>query len=141
MFEDFREAWLKNKKKNELFEQLEKDGVFIECIKENFKTEVDAYDILSYLGYDKEPLTKGDRIDLILASGYLEKYSKENQDIIRLLLNEYREKDIDELRNLKVLKLPQFIQVNSPQNIVKNFGGKDKYNEMIDGIEKNIYTA
>lgn len=141
MFEDFREAWLKNKKKNELLEQLEKDGVFIECIKENFKTEVDAYDILSYLGYDKEPLTKGDRIDLILASGYLEKYSKENQDIIRLLLNEYREKDIDELRNLKVLKLPQFIQVNSPQNIVKNFGGKDKYNEMIDGIEKNIYTA
>lgn len=38
-----------------------------------------------------KPLTKEERIDHILVSGYLDKFSKENQDIIKsLLLEAYR---------------------------------------------------
>ncbi|WP_332236860.1 EcoAI/FtnUII family type I restriction enzme subunit R [Sporolactobacillus sp. KGMB 08714] len=141
MFEDFRKAWLANKKKSELLDQLTEDGVFIDPVKDTFEKGIDEYDILSYIGYEKEPLSKNERIDAILRSGYLDKFTPGNQEIIKLLLDEYRTKSIDELMNLKVLELPQFIQINSPMKIVKSFGGKNKYNEMLDDVSGNIYIA
>ncbi len=134
--------WLAQKKKEELLQRLVSEGVFIDYVKETLPCEnVDDYDVLSYIGYDIEPLTKDERIDRILASGYLDKFSPENQDVIRLLLEAYRSHDIDELTNLRILNMPEFIQKGTPPAIVKGFGGKDKYMEMLEEIEQQIYAA
>ena len=71
----------------------------------------------------------------------MEKFSEENQDIIKLLLEAYKEKDIDELTNILVLKMPKFIQIGSLISIVNGFGGKEKYNEMLNEIENILYAA
>ena len=81
------------------------------------------------------------RIDRILVSGYLDKFSKENQGVIRLLLDAYRDRNIDELTNMRILNMPEFIQINVPTAIVKGFGGKEKYMEMLSEIEQQIYVA
>jgi len=141
-FEKFREVWLAQKKKDELLQNLVSEGVFVDYVKETLPQEnVDDYDVLSYIGYDIEPLTKDERIDRILASGYLDKFSPENQDIIRLLLEAYRNHDIDELTNMRILNMPEFIEKGTPPSIVNGFGGKDKYMEMLSEIEKQIYAA
>ena len=141
-FEKFREVWLAQKKKEELLQRLVSEGVFIDYVKEMLPREnVDDYDVLSYIGYDIEPLTKDERIDRILASGYLDKFSPENQDIIRLLLEAYRSHDIDELTNMRILNMPEFIQKGTPPAIVKGFGGREKYMEMLEEIEQQIYAA
>ncbi|MCD7883844.1 MAG: hypothetical protein LUI87_09130 [Lachnospiraceae bacterium] len=62
------------------------------------------------------------------------------QDIIRLLLEEYREHDIDELTSMRILNMPEFIQKGTPPAIVKRFGGKEKYMEMLSEIEVEIYS-
>ena len=142
-FEDFQKAWIAEQKKQDMIKQLIADGVLIDHIRETLdeSTNVDDYDILSYIGYNKEPMTKDERIDRILVSDYLDKFSKENQDIIRLLLEAYREHDIDELMNIRILKTPEFVQKGSPTYIVGCFGGKAKYNEMLVNISKQIYVA
>ena len=141
-YEAFREVWLAQKKKEELLQKLVSDGVFIDYVKETLPEQhVDDYDVLSYIGYDIAPLTKEERIDRILASDYLSKFSPENQDIIKLLLNAYRDHDIDELRNMRILNMPEFIQKGTVPTIVKNFGGREKYMEMLDEIESRIYAA
>lgn len=140
--EEFRKAWLAEKCKQQLLDQLENDGVFTEIVKDIIAKEgVDDYDVLSYIGYNIEPLTKDERIDHIIMSGYLNKFSEENREIVRLLLEEYRSKDIDELRNLKILKLPKFEKKGQPKAILSGFGGKEKYNEMLDEVENEIYSA
>ncbi len=140
--EEFRKAWLMEKCKHNLLDQLEKDGVFVDIIKEIInKSNIDEYDVISYIGYNLEPLTKDERIDRIIMSGYLDKFNNENKEIVRLLLDEYKSKDIDELRNLKILKLPTFIKKGTPKSILNSFGGKEKYNKMIDEVESEIYTA
>ena len=141
-YEKFREVWLAQKKKEELLQRLVSEGVFIDYVKETLpKENVDDYDVLSYIGYDIEPLTKDERIDRILVSGYLDKFSKENQDIIKLLLEAYRTHDIDELTNMRILNMPEFIQAGTPPAIVRGFGGREKYMEMIGEIEQQIYAA
>ena len=141
-FEKFREVWLAQKKKEELLQKLVSEGVFIDYVKETLpKENVDDYDVLSYIGYDIEPLTKDERIDRILASGYLDKFTPENQDIIRLLLEAYRTHDIDELTNMRILSMPEFIKKGTPPAIVKGFGGREKYMEMLDEVEEMLYAS
>lgn len=141
-YEEFRKIWLAQKKKQELLDQLVADGVFIDFVRETIpESHVDDYDVLSYIGYEKQPLTKEERIDRILVSGYLDKFSKENQGVIRLLLDAYRDRNIDELTNMRILNMPEFIQINVPTAIVKGFGGKEKYMEMLSEIEQQIYVA
>lgn len=141
-YEEFRKVWLAQKKKQELLDQLLADGVFIDYVKETIpEAHVDEYDVLSYIGYEKEPLTKEERIDHILVSGYLDKFNKENQDIIKLLLEAYREHDIDELKNIRILNMPEFIHIDKPTEIVRGFGGKQKYIDTINEIEQQIYSA
>ena len=141
-YEEFHKVWLAQKKKQELLDQLLADGVFIDYVKETIpEAHVDEYDVLSYIGYEREPLTKEERIDHILVSGYLDKFSKENQDIIRLLLEAYREHDIDELKNIRILNMPEFIHIDKPTEIVRNFGGKQNYLNTINEIEQQIYSA
>lgn len=141
-FEKFREVWLAQKKKEELLQKLVSEGVFIDYVKETLpKENVDDYDVLSYIGYDIEPLTKDERIDRILVSGYLNKFTPENQDIIRLLLEAYRTHDIDELTNMRILSMPEFIKKGTPPAIVKGFGGREKYMEMLDEVEEMLYAS
>ncbi len=141
-YEEFRKIWLAQKKKQELLDQLVADGVFIDFVRETIpENHVDDYDVLSYIGYEKQPLTKEERIDRILVSGYLNKFSRENQGVIRLLLDAYRDRNIDELTNIRILNMPEFIQINAPTAIVKGFGGKEKYMEMLSEIEQQIYVA
>ena len=141
-FDLFRNVWIAQKKKDELLQKLVSEGVFVDYVKETLpKQNVDEYDVLSYIGYDIEPLTKDERIDRILVSGYLDKFSEENQDIIKLLLEAYRTHDIDELTNMRILSMPEFVQKGTPPNIVNGFGGRQKYIEMIDEIEQLIYAA
>ena len=141
-FEKFREVWLAQKKKDELLQKLVSEGVFVDYVKETLpKENIDDYDVLSYIGYNIDPLTKDERIDRILASGYLDKFSPENQDIIRLLLEAYRTHDIDELTNMRILNMPEFVEKGSAPSIVNGFGGKEKYMEMLNEIERQIYAA
>jgi len=136
----FTKVWLAQKKKQELLEKLISDGVFVDFVKDTIpEANVDEYDVLSYIGYEKQPLTKDERIDRILVSGYLDKFSKENQDVIKLLLEAYREKSIDELTNMRILSMPEFVMQGTPPAIVKSFGGKQKYMEMLTEIEEEIY--
>ncbi|MCD7957192.1 MAG: DEAD/DEAH box helicase family protein [Lachnospiraceae bacterium] len=140
-YEEFQKVWLAQKKKQDLLQKLVADGVFVDFVKETLPAaNVDDYDVLSYIGYNKQPLTKDERIDKILVSGYLDKFSKENQDIIRLLLEAYREHDIDELASMRILNMPEFVQKGNPPAIVKGFGGKKKYTEMISEVEYIIYS-
>ena len=70
-YEEFRKVWLAQKKKHELLDQLLEDGGFIDYVKDTIpEAHVDDYDVLSYIGYEREPLTKEERIDHILVSGY-----------------------------------------------------------------------
>ena len=141
-YEVFRKVWLAQKKKHELLEKLISDGVFIDYVRSTIaKENVDDYDVLSFIGYEKEPLTKEERIERILQSGYLDKFTQENQDVIKLLLEAYREHDIDELTNMRILNMPEFVQKGTPPAIVKSFGGKKEYEEMLGEVTQELYSA
>lgn len=57
------------------------------------------------------------------------------------MLEAYKEHDVDELTNMRILNMPEFIQKGTPPAIVKSFGGKKEYEEMLGEVTQELYSA
>jgi type I restriction enzyme R subunit len=98
------------------------------------------FDLICHIAYDKEPLTKLERVNNVKKRGYLYKYSDMAQKVLENLLDKYStERNID-LKDTKVLELKPFDEYGNPLKIVKEFGGKKKYIEAIKELENEIYA-
>lgn len=140
--DDFLRRWTQAQKKQAIIEEMKEEGVLLEAIREEIgNTEVDDFDLICHLAYDKKPLTKAERANNVKKRHYLFKYSELAQQVLGALLEKYADEGIREIEETKVLQLEEFAKFGSPMKIVKEFGGKEKYQEAIRELENEIYSA
>ena len=140
--DDFLNTWSMADKKQAILDELQDDGVLLEAIREELGySELDDFDLICHIAYDKPPLTKRERAENVRKRNYLYKYSDIAKQVIEALLNKYANDGIKEIEDTKVLQLKEFEQIASAPKIVKAFGGKDKYLEAVRELENEIYYA
>lgn len=140
--DDFLRTWTEAEKKQAIIEELQDSGVLLEAIREELgKTELDDFDLICHLAYDKPPLTKKERAENVKKRHYLYKYSDVAQQVIEALLDKYANDGIKEIEDTKVLQLKEFAKIGSPMKIVKAFGGKEAYMKAVKELENEIYYA
>ncbi|MCZ8494041.1 EcoAI/FtnUII family type I restriction enzme subunit R [Priestia megaterium] len=142
MLDDFLKTWTAAEKKQAILDELEDSGVLLDAVREELgKTELDDFDLICHLAYDKPPLTKKERAENVKKRHYLYKYSDVAQQVIEVLLEKYSNDGIREIEDTKVLQLKEFAQIGSPMKIVKAFGGKAAYVEAVRELGNEIYYA
>jgi len=57
------------------------------------------------------------------------------------LLDKYADEGIEDIESMNVLKLQPINEHGTPIEIIKSFGGKDKYQEAIKDLKDQIYAA
>ncbi|TYC83916.1 DEAD/DEAH box helicase [Acetobacterium wieringae] len=140
--DDFLRSWTKAAKKQAIIEALKDDGVLLEAVREEMgQTELDDFDLICHIAYDKAPLTKKERAENVRKRHYLYKYSDTAKQVIEALLDKYANDGIGEIEDTKVLQLTEFAKIGSPMKIVKAFGGKKAYLEAVMELENEIYYA
>ena len=140
--DEFLRTWTEAEKKQAIIDELQDDGVLLEAVREELgKTELDDFDLICHIAYDKAPLTKKERAENVKKRHYLYKYSDIAQQVIEALLDKYANDGIKEIENTKVLKLKEFAKIGSPMKIVKAFGGKEAYQKAVQELENEIYYA
>lgn len=140
--DDFLRSWSKAEKKQAIIEELKDDGVLLEAVREEMgQTELDDFDLICHIAYDKAPLTKKERAENVRKRHYLYKYSDTAKQVIEALLDKYANDGIGEIEDTKVLQLTEFAKIGSPMKIVKAFGGKKAYLEAVMELENEIYYA
>lgn len=137
---DFVHEWIRCESKKEFMEELKADGVMVDVLFNRFTDNVDEFDVLSNLGYEVEPLTKEERIEKVINSDVIQRYNEEQRDIINELLNVYKDKNISEIENLKVLELNNFSRFGGTLPIIKLFEDKANYLDMVRNIGTLIYS-
>lgn len=138
--DDFLRTWSAAEKKQAIIDELQDSGVLLDAIREELgKTELDDFDLICHLAYDKPPLTKKERAENVKKRHYLYKYSDVAQQVISTLLDKYANDGIKEIEDTKVLQLKEFAQIGSPMKIVKAFGGKKGYMQAVKELENEIY--
>ena len=140
--DDFLKKWTEADKKQAIIDELKEEGVILDAIKEETQqTDLDDFDLICHLAYDKMPLTKAERANNVKKRHYLYKYSDMAKQVLEALLDKYASDGIKEIEETKVLELKEFTKFGSPMKIVKAFGGKGGYQKAVRELENEIYYA
>lgn len=139
--DNFLNRWNSEDKKEAIIEELKEQGVLLEALKEEIgNPDIDDFDLICHIAFDKKPLTKAERADNVKKKGYLYKYSHMAQKVLEALLDKYMNEGLIDLNDTKILEMKEFEEFGGPLKIVKLFGGKKKYVEAIKELEKQIYA-
>ena len=140
--DDFLLKLTEAEKKQAIIDELQDDGVLLEAVRQELgKTELDDFDLICHIAYDKAPLTKRERAENVKKRHYLYKYSDLAKQVIEALLDKYANDGIRDIEDTKVLQLKEFQKIGSPMKIVKSFGGKEAYLKAVQELENEIYYA
>jgi type I restriction enzyme R subunit len=137
-FEAFRDAWKKAEDKPTFAMELLLHQRFVDKFREELGFNVDFFDMIAFVGYGITIPTKQDRINRTV--DYVFTLTTEQQKVVKLLLECYKQSDFNDLRLLKIFDLPIFAQKGySRKTAIKPFGGKDNYMKIVDELEKIMY--
>ncbi|MBO5353015.1 MAG: DEAD/DEAH box helicase family protein [Lachnospiraceae bacterium] len=140
--DEFLRKWNEAKKKQAIIDELREEGVLLEAVKDEIgQREIDDFDLILHLAYDKAPLTRMERVNNVKKCGYLYKYSELAQKVLGVLMDKYASDGLKEIEETKILQLTEFQQLGSPMKLVKAFGGKEAYEKAVKELEDEIFSA
>jgi len=139
--DNFLNRWNSEEKKEAIIEELKEHGVLLDALREDIgNPDIDDFDLICHIAFDKKPLTKAERANNVKKKGYLYKYSDMARSVLEKLLDRYKDEGIINLEDTKTLELDDFKEFGSPLKIVKLFGNKKKYIDAVKELEKQIYA-
>lgn len=140
--DSFLRAWNSEEKKQAIIDELQERGVLLEALREaSGNKDIDDFDLICHIAYDKAPLTKAERANNVRKRGYLYKYSGLAQEVLSALLDKYMNEGIQDIENIEILSNDPFRQFGTPMKIAKLFGGKAGYKKAIKELQDEIYAA
>jgi type I restriction enzyme R subunit len=139
--EDFLIKWSDADKKKIIIDELAKEGVFFEALAEEIGKDLDPFDIICHVAWDKPPLSRKERAEQVKKRNYFTKYGEQAQKVINALLDKYADEGVEPIEETKILTIQPFTDYGTPIEIIKIFGGKAQYAEAVKELEQAIYSS
>lgn len=139
-YEGFEQEWLRADSKKEFVEFLLGEGVMVDALFDKVNDNVDIFDLLSNVAFDKEVVPKEERVEKVKESEEINQYNESQKNVIDEILNVYQNKGVLELENIRLLEVKNFNRFGGLVPIVNLFGGKEKYLNMINNVKRLLYS-
>lgn len=137
--DDFIIKWNKAQKKKEIIDELYDQGVLIHELQEAVNKDLDAFDLICHVAFDKPPLTRKERANNVKKRNYFTKYGEQARKVLEALLDKYADKGIENIESGRVLELEPIRGIGTPAEIVKWFGGPAHFKKAIKELEDELY--
>ena len=139
--DNFIQQWSAQDKKEKIRDLLRERGIDLELMKaEQNMTDVDDFDFICHVAFDKKPLTRKERANNVKKRDFLSRYSGVAREVLEALLDKYMNTGIYEIEKTEILKLDPFMKIGKPSKISGYFGGKQGYLKEVQELEQAIYT-
>ena len=138
----FLAYWVGLTKKASLVEMFRSRGIDLEALKqEREMSEVDDFDFICHVAYEKKPLTRKERANGVKKRDFFSKYSGVARDVLLSLLEKYEDSGVYEMEKTEILKIDPFQKYGKPAKIASYFGGKDGYLAAVRELEDELYKV
>lgn len=139
--DNFIRQWSAQEKKEQIRDLLHHKGIDLELLKaDQNMTDVDDFDFICHIAFDKKPLTRKERANNVKKRDFFSKYSGAAREVLEALLDKYMNTGIYEIEKTEILKLDPFLKLGKPAKIAGYFGGKAGYLKAVKELEEAIYT-
>ena len=137
----FIREWRRNPQKEKIRDMLLERGIDLEKMKaDQGMSDVDDFDFICHVAYDKKPLTRRERANNVKKRDFLSKYGGVAREILEALLDKYMNVGIYEVGKAEILKLDPFLKYGKPAKISSYFGGKAGYMKAVQELEDALYS-
>ena len=137
----FTSKWQETKKKSDISEMLKETGIDLASLKhDQDMDDVDDFDFICHIAYGKKTLTRHERAEQVKKRDIFSKYGEQARLVLEALLDKYTKEGVSGLESFTVLENDPFRKLGSKANIVKFFGGKQGYLDVVKELEQNIYS-
>lgn len=146
-FETFSTAWFTVEHKQSIVAELYHLGIFMDKLQEEIGFDLDVFDLISHLAFDRKALTQCERADQVRSKpGYFENYGKAARNMLEVVLtsfsaNGHRTLDdvLDRSRLAYFLRSLPHNTLGRPSKLVRAFGGKVRFDEAMRELQDLLY--
>lgn len=135
----FLERWTKTEKKQLLIEELAEQGILIEALKDDVGKDLDVFDLICHIAFDKPPLTRKERAEQVIKRDYFSKYEGKAKLVLEAVLHKYIESGVTSIEETSVLKLKPLSDLGSAVELVNAFGKRKDFEKAIKELEDELY--
>ena len=126
--------------KEPILAELEENGVLIAELAEHVGKDFDPFDLVCHVAFDQPPLTRRERADNVKKRNYFAKYGEQTRAVLLALLEKYADEGIETIESPGILKVQPLDKFGTPVEIIRLFGGVDKYQSALKELESALYT-
>lgn len=135
----FLKYWTEAEKKGTVINELSNQGVFFEALAEEVGKDLDPFDMICHVAWGQPPLTRRERANNVKKRDCFTKYGERAQKVLNALLEKYADEGIGNIEEVQVLTIKPLSDIGTPTELVGAFGGKEKYLQALQELEKELY--
>jgi type I restriction enzyme, R subunit len=139
--DDFLRHWTAAERKQVILDELREQGVILEALREGAGKEMDPFDLICHLVYDRPPLTRRERAEQVKKRDVFTKYGKQARAVLDALLEKYATEGIAHVEDMGVLRVQPLSDLGTPVQLVDHFGGKAGYLQAVRELEAALYSS
>jgi len=140
--DEFINHWNEADKKQAIIDELYEHNIFLDELREAVgNDDIDDFDLICHIAFDKKPLTRAERVNNVKKRDYLNKYEGVAREVLEGLLDKYATDGITNLEETSVLKLEPFNIHGRPSRIIKdNFTDVNNFKQTLKELRKELYA-
>jgi type I restriction enzyme, R subunit len=135
----FLGRWTAAARKEAVIDELKEQGVLLEALRDQIGPDLDAFDLICHVVYDRPPLTRRERADAVKKRDVFTRYGDEARAVLDGLLDKYADGGLVDVQDVGVLRVQPLSDLGTPVELVRRFGGKDAYLAAVLDLENALY--
>lgn len=139
--DDFLKRWKSTERKQAIIEELEAEGFALDVITEELGKNLDPFDLICHVAFDKKPLTRRERAENVKKRDVFTKYGPQARAVLDALLEKYRDEGVFNLDDANVLKVTPFTAMGSVVQLINAFGGKEGFEKAVHEMQDALYEV
>jgi type I restriction enzyme R subunit len=137
--DDFLKRWKSAERKQAIIEEIEAEGLALDAIADELGKNLDPFDLICHVAFDKKPLTRRERAENVKKRDVFTKYGPQARTVLDALLEKYRDEGVLNLDDTNVLRISPFSGMGSVVQLIKAFGGKEGFEKAVNELQDAIY--
>ncbi|MCR9062046.1 MAG: restriction endonuclease, partial [Rhodobacteraceae bacterium] len=137
--EEFLQRWKVAERKQAIVDEIEAGGLPLDAIREELGKDLDPFDLILHVAFDRKPLTRRERAENVTKRDVFGKYGDEARAVLERLLTKYADEGVLKLDDTGMLKISPFTELGTPVQIIKMFGDKAGFESAVREMQSELY--
>ena len=137
----FLNRWNAAERKQAVIEELEAEGLPLEPLGDEVNKDLDPFDLICHVAFDRPPLTRRERAGSVRKSDVFKKYGDQARAVLEALLRKYEDDGVFRLDDPRILKVSPFSAMGTPVELLRPFGGRAGFQRAVHELQSALYQG